>query len=259
MDMQPWKLSDTCLHAAREVPYDVAVFPVASTEAHGQHLPYATDAIETVAIAEAACAEAWQQGAKVLLLPCMPYGVNENTLGFPWTVSVRPSTLFAVLEDVVSSLEEHGLRKLLVLNGHGGNELQPALREMCRETAVTVFLCSWYTLVPELRRELFPDPGEHADQMETSLLLHLCTDLVHLEWAGEQKARPAAIPALERGELWLARPWDRLTHDSGLGNPHNASADKGAQYLAGCAERLGQILVEVAAAEVDELFPYREG
>ena len=256
--MPPWKLTDVCLHAAREIAYEVAVFPVASTEAHGLHLPYATDALETEAIAAGACAAAWEQGAKVLLLPGMPYGVNENTLGFPWTVSVRPSTLFSVLEDVVSSLEEHGLRKLLVLNGHGGNELQPALREMCRQTEMTVFLCSWYALVPELRAELFPDPGEHADQMETSLLLHLCPDLVHLEWAGEGKVRPAAVPALERGELWLARPWERLTYDSGVGDPHRASAEKGARYLAGVTERLGEILVELAEAEVDELFPYRE-
>jgi len=196
------------------------------------------------------------QGARVLLLPAMPFGVNENTLGFPWTVSLRPSTLFTVIMDVVSSMEEHGIPKFVLLNGHGGNEFKPLLRELCRQTSVHLFLVDWWMVASEARAAIFEAAGEHADEMETSLLMHLRGDLVELGSMGPGATRAPRLQAMREGWAWIARPWHLLTEDSGVGDPAKSSAEKGERFLSASAEKLGAFLTELSAAAVDSTFPY---
>jgi creatinine amidohydrolase len=254
--MRHWKLDEVNYGTAGRLDYEVAVLPVGATEAHGLHLPYGTDTIQVQAVAERACHLAAERGAKPLLLPAMPYGVNENTLGFPWTMSLAPSTLFAVVADVVSCVEEHGIQKFVLLNGHGGNEFKPLLRELFRQTSVHLFLVDWWTVVKEAHAELFEKPGEHADEMETSMLLHLQPELVDAASMGRGQPRPSRLTALNQGWAWIARPWHLLTEDSGVGDPSAASADKGARFLEAVAERVRSFLVELSAAAIDDTFPY---
>lgn len=254
--MRRWMLSEITYGSARDFPYEVAVLPVGATEAHGRHLPYATDTLQVEAVAERACGLATEAGAQVLLLPAMPYGVNENTLGFPWTISLKPTTLFRVVSDVVSSVEEHGIPKFVLLNGHGGNEFKPLLRELCRETSVHLFLVDWWNAAPEAHRATFVKPGEHADEMETSMLLHLCPDRVQMDDAGRGVTHPSRLEAVNDGLAWIARPWHLLTEDSGVGDPSLATAEKGAAFLEASARKLSSFLVALSEAEVDETFPY---
>jgi creatinine amidohydrolase len=254
--MPNYKLSDITYGASRDLAYEVAVLPVGATEAHGYHLPYATDTIQVEAVAERACALAEDEGAKVLLLPPMPYGVNENTLGFPWTISLSPSTLFTFVADVVSSVEEHGIPKFVLLNGHGGNEFKPLLRELHRGASVRMFLVDWWTVVPEAHDEIFEKGGEHANEMETSLLMHLRPDLVDADNMGSGEAHPARIAAMNEGWAWISRPWHLLTEDSGVGDPSLSSAQKGERFLNAVAEKLSSFFVELSNAEVDDTFPY---
>lgn len=255
--MSEWNLADAALGNIEGAGYEVAVLPTGATEAHGRHLPYATDTIQVEAVARRACREAHGRGAKVVLLPAIPYGVNENTLGFPWTVSLRPSTLYRVVEDVVSSLEHHGIPKLLLLNGHGGNEFQPLLRELCRQTRVQVMLVNWFQAAKDVHAATFEAKGEHADEMETSLLMALRPELVHIELAGSGSAREPRLTAMREGWAWIARPWDRLTHDSGLGDASGSSAEKGQRFLDAVNEKLVQLLVELSEAQVDGMYPYQ--
>jgi creatinine amidohydrolase len=254
--MGQWNLAEMSLGLTEGAHYEVAVLPVGATEAHGRHLPYATDTLQVDEIARRACQEADARGAQVLLLPTVAYGINENTLGFPWTMSLRPSTLFRVVTDLVSCVEHHGIPKLVLLNGHGGNEFQPHLRELCRETAVHILLVNWYQAAREAHAAIFQAAGEHADEMETSLLLALHPELVHLELAGDGSTREPVLTALREGWAWLARPWDRVTRDSSYGDPRGATADKGARYLEAVVGRLAGLLVEVSASPADELYPY---
>ena len=254
--MPNYRLTDMTYGAARDLIYEVAVLPVGATEAHGLHLPYATDTIQVEAVAERACALAEEQGAKVLLLPAMPYGVNENTLGFPWTISLRPSTLFTFVADVVSSAQEHGIPKLVLLNGHGGNEFKPLLRELCRETSVRLFLVDWWNVAPETHEAIFESGGEHANEMETSLLMRLRPDLVDAANMGPGATRVPRLQAMREGWAWIARPWHLLTEDSGVGNPAKSTAEKGERFLEAVAAKLSGFLVELSAAPVDETFPY---
>ncbi len=256
--MGQWNLAETTFGLAKDEAYQVAVLPVGACEAHGCHLPYATDTIQTEEIMHRACAEADSRGAEVLLLPAIPYGVNENTLGFKWTMSLRPSTLFRVVTDIVSSVEHHGIPKMLLINGHGGNEFQPHLRELCRQTSVEIVLANWYTCALDAHEAIFEEPGEHADEMETSMLMHHRPELVQMPLASDGSTREPVLTAMQEGWAWVARPWDRFTFDSGFGDPSKATAEKGAAYTEAIVERLAQLLVEMSVAPVDDMYPYRE-
>lgn len=255
-EIRDWKLFETNLGRAEQIPYEVAVLPIGAMEAHNLHLPYGTDSYEVEAIADRACARAWQQGAEVLLLPTIPVGVNENTLGFPWTLSFKPTTILQIMRDIVSSLEHHRLLKLLVLNGHGGNELKPFLRELFRESEVQMVLVDWWTVDPEGFETIFDKPGEHAGEMETSLMLHLRPDLVEMERADEGRTREAHFTGMKEGWAWIARPWDKLTHHSGVGDPSAATAEKGEQFVERCVTRIAQLIVEMAEEPMDDWYPY---
>jgi creatinine amidohydrolase len=156
----------------------------------------------------------------------------------------------------VDCAEEHGIPKFVLLNGHGGNEFKPLLRELFRQTGVQLFLVDWWLVASEVHRKTFVNPGEHGDEMETSMLLHLRPELVHREQAGSGRTNPSRLDALREGWAWIARPWHLLTEDSSVGDPSLAAAEKGETFLQASAEKLASFLVQLAAAEVDETFPY---
>ncbi len=255
-EIRDWNLSETNLGRAEQVPYEVAVLPIGATEAHNLHLPYGTDSYQVQAVAERACAAAWDEGASVLLLPTITVGINENTLGFPWTMSFKPSTVLAMMRDIVSTLEHHRLLKLMVLNGHGGNELKPFLRELFRETEVQLILVDWWTVDPHAMQAIFDKPGEHAGEMETSMMLHLRPELVELHRADAGETREPHLTAMKEGWGWIARPWDKLTTNSGVGNPEAATAQKGEEFLERCVKKVAELIVEIDAEPLDEWYPY---
>src|SRR5262249_25941327 len=119
--MREWVLAEQNHAFIREQRWEVAVLPFGATEPHNLHMPYGTDNYEVEIIAERACAQAYGRGAKVILLPTMPFGVNTNHLRVPGalTCSVTPTTLLHLLSDLVDSLERQGVPKLLLFNGHG--------------------------------------------------------------------------------------------------------------------------------------------
>jgi creatinine amidohydrolase len=236
----------------------VAVLPFGATEPHNLHMPYGTDNYQVEIIAERACAQAYGRGAKVILLPTIPFGVNTNHLRVPGalTCSVTPTTLLRLLSDLVDSLERQGVPKLLLLNGHGGNELKPLTRELHHRSGMFLCVCDWYKLATDLYPQIFEQPGEHADEVETSLGLAFFPDLLRPELADDGAARPTRFEAINRGWVSITRPWHLVSASTGLGNPRAASAEKGRRLIEVLIERLSQFLVELAAAPVDESFPY---
>jgi creatinine amidohydrolase len=255
---RPWNLAEQNHAFIRSQTWQAAVLPFGATEPHNLHMPYGTDNFEVEAIAHRVCAHAYRAGAKVVLLPAVPYGVNTNHLQIPGALacSVTPTTLLHLLTDLVDSLERQGVRKLLLLNGHGGNELKPLTRELHHRTKVFLCVCDWYRVATDLYPKLFQQPGEHADEIETSLGLAFFPELVRVELADEGAARPSRFEAINRGWVSITRPWHLVTTNTGLGNPAAASADKGLRLMEVLVERLGRFLVELAAAPMDEAFPY---
>ena len=176
--MRPWKLAEVNYGMVKELSYEVAVLPLGATEPHNLHLPYGTDIFEADLVGEKICEAAWNRGAKVVLLPTIPYGTQTNQMQFPLTMNLNPATLSIVLGDLVESLSRHGIQKIVLLNSHGGNELKPVLRELYDQTPARLFLCNWYTAFKDLYSDIFCEADDHAGEMETSLMLAYHPELV---------------------------------------------------------------------------------
>ena len=256
--MREWLLAEQNHAFVRSQKWEVAVLPFGATEPHNLHMPYGTDNFEVDAVGQRACERAYKAGAKVLLLPTMPFGINTNHLQVKGAVvcSVTPTTLLHLVADLVDSLERQGIGKLLLLNGHGGNELKPLMRELHHRTKVFLCLCDWFRMVADVYPQIFKKAGEHADEVESSLGLAFFPDLMRMELADEGTARPSRLEAINRGWISITRPWHLLTTNTGVGNPFPATAEKGERLMDIIVERLSGFLVELAAAKVDETFPY---
>lgn len=250
---RPWVLGESTWEEVRSGGFDVAVLPWGATEAHNRHLPYATDTIETEAIAVRSAAIAWERGARVLVLPCVPFGVNTGQREVPFCLNMMPSTQTAVLRDLLPSLQDHGVRKLVILNGHGGNDFKQIIRELQPSTSMVLALVNWWHVVPA--SGFFESAGDHAGELETSVTLYLRPDLVRsLESAGPGKARAHRVAAFREGWAWMPRPWVKVTDDTGVGNPAKATVEKGEAYFAAVTKAIGAFLVDLANAEPDDLY-----
>lgn len=259
--MPPWKLAETTYGAVREGRYEVAVLPLGATEPHNLHLPYGIDTLEGDLVGSLLCQAAWDCGAKVVLLPSIPYGTQTNQMRFPFALNLNPSTLGAVITDLVESLARQGILKIVLLNSHGGNDLKWLLRELYGRTPAQLFLCNWYQVFSDVYQEIFQEADDHAGEMETSLALAYWPDLVGRRpdgtlTADEGRIAPTRFEALNRGWVSITRPWHLLTTNAGAGNPHAATPDKGRRVTECLVERLAKFLVELSASPLDERFPY---
>ncbi|MBM3993414.1 MAG: creatininase family protein [Planctomycetes bacterium] len=256
--MQPWILAEQTHEFVRRHEWEVAVLPFGATEPHNLHMPYGTDNYQVEEIGKRACGKAYEAGAKVLLLPTMPFGVNTNHLQIPGglALSVTPTTLLHVITDIVESLEAQGVHKLVLLNGHGGNELKPWTRELHHRTSVFLCVCDWFRMAADEYPKIFANPGEHADEVETSLGLAFFPDLLKPGQADAGSARPTRFEAINRGWVTITRPWHLATTNTGLGDPSAASAEKGHALMNLVVDRLSEFLVQLAAEPMDVEFPY---
>ena len=237
----------------RSAGFDTAVLPWGATEAHNLHLPYATDTIQSEAVAIEAARQAWEQGARVVVLPALPYGVQTGQREIPLCLNLNPSTQAAILRDLCADLARHGIRKLVILNGHGGNDFKQIIREL--QPAAGLLLCqlNWWTAVPAGQH--FNDPGDHAGELETSVVQHLEPGLVRpLAEAGPGTLHRFTVRGFREGWAWTPRHWIHATTDTGVGNPAAATAEKGAQFLAAVTAQVAGFLVELAATPVERLY-----
>lgn len=249
----PCVLGDSTWETVRDLAPEVAVLPWGATEAHNRHLPYATDTIETAVIAALAAERAWRAGARVLVLPAVPFGVNTGQREVPFCLNMNPATQAALLADLAASLEPHGVRKLVVLNGHGGNDFRQIIRELQPRTGLLLCQVNWYQCVdPE---PFFTNPGDHAGELETSVMMAVAPELVRpLSTAGPGHARRFRVRGFREGWAWTPRHWIRVTDDTGVGDPSRATREKGERFVEAVVERLAGFLVELGAAHPDDLY-----
>lgn len=259
---KPWQLHDITLTDVREHAFSLAVLPLGATEPHNLHLPYGTDTIEATELVSHCCAAAWESGARIVQLPTIPYGTETNMQHFPLAMNIMPSTMLAILRDLTKSLENSGVTKLLIFNSHGGNEIKPILRELVPQTSVQLFLCNWYQMIRGVATKICQHPDDHAGEMETSLVMYFRPELVAMGDDGSLRAdsgavRPFRFEALEKGWVSITRPWHLLTTNSGSGNPHAATAEKGRQLTEAIVSRIAPFLLELATADTQEPFPFQ--
>lgn len=253
----PYRLAEISLKDVRATNFQVAVLTFGAIEPHNLHLPYATDNIQVEAIADRACANAWEKGARVALLPNIPFGAEQNLFAFPLTIHLEQELLNQIVESVAKSLERHGIMKLVIVNGHGGNDFKACLRTMLARTKVFCCLVNWYQMATDNAKTIFENPGDHADEMETSLIQALRPELVDFASADAGSMRPSRFEAARKGWAWYPRPFDRLTTNSGCGDPRKATPEKGKKYLDAIDERFSNFLIELAAAKMDDMFPFQ--
>ena len=253
MQTRPYILAESTWKTVDPTPYDVAVLPWGATEAHNYHLPYATDNIQSDALAAESARRAWERGAKVVVLPCVPFGVNTGQLDIKLCLNMNPSTQAALLADLVHALEVQGIHKLVIFNGHGGNDFRQMIRELQPRTKVFLASINWYTVGD--RSGIFSAPGDHADELETSVMMHVAPALVRpLNEAGDGRQRRWSIAGLREGWAWAPRRWTQVSADTGTGNPALATAEKGMRYAEEVTSKVAQFLTELAAADPADLY-----
>jgi creatinine amidohydrolase len=134
--------------------------------------------------------------------------------------------------------------------------LKPLTRELHHRTGVFLCVCDWYRMAADLYPQIFDRPGEHADEVETSLGLAFFPELVHPELADDGAARPTRFEAINRGWVSITRPWHLVSKNTGLGNPAAATAEKGRLLMEVIVERLSGFLTQLASARLEAEFPY---
>lgn len=252
MTGRPYILAETNWQVVKATDYEVAILPWGATEAHNYHLPYSTDVVQCDEIAAESARIAWEREAKVIVLPTVPFGVNTGQLDIKLDLNLNPSTQLAVLQDLVEALEHQGIPKLLVMNGHGGNDFKQMVRELVPRCEVFICCMDWYRTVEE---GIFAEGGDHANEMETSLMQYLRPEWVlPLDQAGDGREHKFKIAALREGWVWTQRDWLQATDDTGIGNPHQATPEKGQRCLEQVAARIAEFLMDLAAADIDDLY-----
>lgn len=257
--IEPWDLTATNLGRLDGHHFEVAVLPTGAIEPHNRHLPEGQDFRHTTWVAQESCRRAWDRAPSVICLPTMPFGVDCNLFDFPLAIHISQATLDAVVRDIIMSLRNYGIRKVVLLNGHGGNAFTPLIRQIQCDTDVNVFLVNWWTVGKDKYSEIFTLPDDHAGEMETSVGLELFPDLVELERAGNGLPRPFRFEALNKGWAQTSRRFAKLNDNCAAGDPTHATAEKGRRYLDLVCGRIGDFIVELAQSPIDPLFPQLGG
>ena len=252
--MRPYILAESNWNTLKDTHFEMAILPWGATEAHNYHLPYATDNFESDLIAAESARIAWEMGAKVIVLPTVPFGVNTGQSDIYLDMNLNPSTQMLILNDIVEVLNRQNIHKLMILNSHGGNDFKPLVRELGLKFP-DMFICisDWFKAMD--RSVYFENSGDHAEEMETSLLLYLKPELVlPIDKWGDGKEKKNRITAFHENWLWTERKWSKVTEDTGIGDPRKATKEKGERFFNDVTEKVGKVLFEISKANTDNLY-----
>ena len=240
----------------------VAVLPVAAIEQHGPHLPLAVDATLLQGVINTAL-PLLPASLPALFLPPQNVGLSTEHLAYPGTLTLSPATLLALWTELGDCVARAGVKKLLLLNGHGGNvaAMDIVARELRQRCGLLVYSASWFSLpLPDAVAGQFSAEehrfGIHGGEIETSMMLHLAPDTVRMEhaqhWRSSSQDRAARHAILGNGKSakmgWAMQDY----HPAGaVGNAAAATADKGRAVVQAAAEALAQLLQELHALPPD--------
>jgi creatinine amidohydrolase len=249
---------------ALDVARVIALLPVGAIEQHGPHLPVATDACINQGIVARAL-ELLPEQAPVTVLPMMPVGKSDEHLAFPGTLTLSAETLARLWTEIGQSVARAGIRKLVLCNSHGGQPqvMEIVARDLRVRLGMVVVAYSWYAA--GIPAGLFPpeevQDGIHAGAIETSMMLHLRPDLVHMDRAANFV--PLMRAMREDGHRLLSPTgpgklaWQAQDlHPSGAaGDATDADAARGRQLVEHAARALADLLLEVDRFAPDRLRP----
>ncbi|QIL83230.1 creatininase family protein [Diaphorobacter sp. HDW4A] len=238
----------------------IAVLPVAAVEQHGPHLPLSVDATLLEGVIAAALPQIAAQ-IPVLFLPPQNIGFSTEHTSYPGTLTLSPATLIALWTELGACVARAGIRKLLLLNGHGGqvSVMDIVARELRMQHGLMVYSSSWFSLpLPDEVNAQFSAHehrfGIHAGQIETSMMLHLAPDTVHMEraenWHSTSQDRSEQFAILGNGRSakmgWAIEDYNA---SGAVGDAAAASADKGARVVQAAGASLARLLEELHALQ----------
>jgi creatinine amidohydrolase len=177
-------------------------------------------------------------------------------MGFPMTASISQATLDKMIGELFASMRRHNFRKFVLINGHGGNDFIPFVRQLQYELDVHVFLIDWWMVGMDRWDEIFTRKDDHAGQFETSTSLELFPKLVEMDKAEPPKVRPFRFEAMTQGWARTSRDFSRMTDWCATANPQGANKEAGRKYLDLVTDRIGAFVAEVAGTPIDEYFPF---
>ncbi|MDO5571740.1 MAG: creatininase family protein [Bacteroidales bacterium] len=249
--METVNLIKATLSDIKDKNFKLAVLPWGATEPHNLHLPYLTDCLLAQSIALDAAEKLYNEtGINCMVLPPVPFGAQnpgqrENT----FCIHTRYSTQFAILSDIVSSLYYQGIRRLAIINGHGGNTFKPLIRDLANDFPdFIISVTDWFAIVPQ--EEYFENKDDHAGEMETSVLLHYHPNLVDMKKAGKGSYHPFKMKSLNEKIAWVPRHWNKASDDTGIGNPSKSTPEKGEKYAKEVVKRISDLFYDMAVSEL---------
>ncbi|MBF5007529.1 creatininase family protein [Diaphorobacter caeni] len=238
----------------------IAVLPVAAVEQHGPHLPLSVDATLLEGVIAAALPQI-DARIPVLFLPPQNIGFSTEHTSYPGTLTLSPATLIALWTELGACVARAGIRKLLLLNGHGGqvSVMDIVARELRVRHGLMVYSSSWFSLpLPDEVSAQFSAHehrfGIHAGQIETSMMLHLAPETVHMEraenWRSTSQDRSEQFEILGNGRSakmgWAIEDYNA---SGAVGDAAAASADKGARVVQAAGAALARLLGELHALQ----------
>ena len=225
----------------------VVIVPVGSTEQHGPHLPVQVDALLAAEVTRRAARKLCDRGKPVVILPAVWTGLAEHHMAFGGTITLDFATFHALLRGICQSVVRHGFRRVLLMNGHGGNiaALNVIVGELARELGVSIATTSYWTLddtaksyAKILERQT---NVRHACEAETSMLLLLRPDLVDTK-AMRAIADPPMEVMTSRKGMYRYRSFREFSKSGVIGDPSVATAKKGERLLEAAALALAEAI-----------------
>ncbi len=243
--------------AALPKEHAVVVLSIASVEQHGPHLPVITDSLVGQTVLGKAL-ERIDRTAQVWAIPPLEYGKSNEHRPYAGTLTLSANTLAAVIRDIAASLARAGFRRLVLLNSHGGNPpvLDYVARDIHEETGMMLFSIMISRMGVE---EVVTNPeeqtwGMHAGDSETSWVLALAPELVHMERTADLGDYPRMPPGTRhlnpRGPVGFSWLTADMNPAGVLGDPRGATEDKGWRWLEPTIDKLAGVLEEIATFEM---------
>lgn len=246
---------------------EVVIIGAGSTEPHGPHLPYGTDYYIVEGVARRATLLANEQGGRVMQYPTLPVGCNVNFKAFPFAARIKVRTFMSMLGDIIQALEEDGVRKIVLLNGHGGNTaaVDATLREHFERfpgnaEGKRAFVCTFGTarfVEPEVEK-MFTHPSPHAGETETAAVMGLHPELVRQDKFDDFPMMQASATGVSETQdrLVYVKPWHLFLPTSAGGETRTVTREMGETYIDSKARGLADFLVRLSQAPWHANFPY---
>ncbi|RLE57972.1 MAG: hypothetical protein DRJ40_01845 [Thermoprotei archaeon] len=227
------------------------IIPTGSIEQHGPHLPLDTDAYIAEELAIRVAMECWKKGLKVLVVPTVVIGCSSHFLPYPGTLTLSFDTFMKLLEEVCTSVIHHGVKRILLLNAHGGNTecLHLVARKLRERFDVVIAVVNWWDLARDIIEEVCESPMYHACEVETSLALALSQRVIMELARGElkkPKSRFESTDLTKPGMVYVYRGRGRKELSTGaVGLPEKATYDKGSKILSTLVTRLVEVIEDL--------------